>query len=107
MNLKISKEFEKSARKLSGKYKESLKNVILEVRAAQSVSDIGNCKKLIGYNSVYRIRMGDFRMFFLLEVVEQTVFLNYLVSRGDAYSKEYQEKLKRYNQMIKQPIQQS
>lgn len=48
MNVKISKEFEKSAKKLSGKYKDSLKNVILEIRAAQSVGDIGNCKKLIG-----------------------------------------------------------
>jgi len=94
MNIKISKEFEKSARKLSGKYKESLKNVILEIRAAKSVVDIGNCRKLVGYNSIYRIRLGDYRMFFLLEIVEQTVFLKYLVSRGEAYSKEYQERLK-------------
>jgi len=94
MNIKISKEFEKSARKLSGKYKESLKDAILEIQAAQSVGDIGNCKKLIGYNSIYRIRLGDYRVFFLLEIVEQTVFLKYLVSRGEAYSKEYQEKLK-------------
>ena len=91
MNIKISKEFEKSAKILSGKYKESLKNVILEIRAAQSVRDIGNCKKLIGYDSVYRIRFGYYRMFFLLEIIESTVFLKYLVSRGEAYSKEYQE----------------
>ena len=94
MNLKISKEFEKSARKLSGKHKESLKNVILEIRAAQSVVDIENCKKLIGYNSIYRIRLGDYRIFILLEIAELTVFLKYLVGRGEAYSKEYQEKLK-------------
>jgi len=95
MNIKISKEFEKSARKLSGKYKESLKNAILEIREAKSVSDITNCRKLIGYNAIYRIRLGDYRMFFLLEIVEQTVFLKYLVNRGEAYGKEYQEKLKR------------
>ena len=94
MNIRISKEFEKSAKKLTGKYKESLKNVIVEIRAAQFVEDIENCRKLIGYKSVYRIRLGNYRMFFLLEVVEQTVFLKYLVGRGDAYSKEYQEKLK-------------
>jgi len=98
MNIKISKEFEKSARKLSGKYKESLRNVILEIRAVQSVGNIGNCRKLIGYSSVYRIRLGNYRMFFLLEIVEQTVFLKYLVSRGDAYNKEYQEKLKQSDQ---------
>ncbi|MCL1821697.1 MAG: hypothetical protein FWG22_02620 [Prolixibacteraceae bacterium] len=94
MNVKISREFEKSAKKLSGKYRESLKNVILEIRAAQSVVDIGNCKKLIGYNSIYRIRLGDYRVFFLFEIVDLTVFLKYLVGRGEAYSKEYQEKLK-------------
>jgi len=94
MNIKVSKEFEKSARKLSEKYKKSLKDVILEIRAAQSAGDIGNCKKLIGYNSIHRIRLGDYRVFFLLEIVELTVFLKYLVNRGEAYSKEYQEKLK-------------
>jgi mRNA-degrading endonuclease RelE of RelBE toxin-antitoxin system len=94
MNIKISREFEKSAKKLSEKHKESLKNVILEIRIARSIDDIGNCKKLIGYNSVYRIRLGDYRMFFLLEIVRQTVFLKYLVGRGEAYSKEYQERLK-------------
>ncbi len=94
MNIRISKEFEKSARKLSGKYKESLKNTLLEIRAAQSVAEIGNCRKLVGYNTIYRVRMGDYRLFFLLEIVEQTVFLKYLVSRGEAYSKEYQERLK-------------
>ena len=94
MNIKFSKEFEKSAKKLSGKYKESLKNVLLEIRAVQSVGDIGNCKKLIGYNSVYRIRLGDYRAFFLLEIVGQTVFLKYLVGRGEAYSKEYRDRLK-------------
>jgi mRNA-degrading endonuclease RelE of RelBE toxin-antitoxin system len=83
MKVKISKEFEKSAKKLSGKYKESLKNVILEIRAVYSVGDIGNCKKLIGYNSVYRIRLGNYRVFFLLEIVGQTAFLKYLVSRGE------------------------
>ena len=97
MNIKISKEFEKSAKKLSGKYKEALKNVLLEIRTAQSIDDIGNCKKLIGYSSVYRIRLGGYRMFFLFEIVEQIVFLKYLVNRGETYSKEYQEKLKLMN----------
>jgi mRNA-degrading endonuclease RelE of RelBE toxin-antitoxin system len=94
MNIKISKEFEKSAKKLSGKHKDSLKNLIVEIRAAQSVSDIANCRKLIGYNYVYRIRLSDYRVFFLLEIIGQTVLLKYLVRRGEAYSKEYQEKLR-------------
>ena len=97
MKVKFSKEFEKSAKQLAGKYKESLKHVILEIRTVQSVGDIGNCKKLIGYNSVYRIRLGNYRIFFLLEISEQTVFLKYLVNRGEAYNKEYKERLKIYD----------
>ena len=82
MNIKISKEFEKSGKKFSEKEKESLKSLILELREAKSVSDFGNCKKLIGFNSVYRIRLSDFRAFFLFELESQTVFLKYLVNRG-------------------------
>jgi mRNA-degrading endonuclease RelE of RelBE toxin-antitoxin system len=95
MNIRISKEFEKSAKKLSGKYKESLKQMILEIKAAKSVNEISDCKKLIGYNTVYRIRMGNYRTFFLLEIIEETVYLKYLVRRGEAYSKAYQKKLKK------------
>ena len=95
MNICISKEFEKSARKLSGKYKESLKDVILEIKAARSVAEISNCKKLINYNSVFRIRIGDYRAFFLLEIINDIVYLKYLVNRGEAYGKAYQSKLKK------------
>ena len=95
MNIRISKEFEKSARKLSGKYKESLKTMLLEIKSTESIEEITNCRKLIGYNNIYRIRMGDYRSFFLFEIVEQTIYLKYLVSRGEAYNKEYQQKLKR------------
>ena len=95
MNIRISKEFEKSARKLSGKYKESLKKIILEIKSAKSVDEISGCKKLMGYNTVFRIRMGDYRAFFLLEIIDETIFLKYLVRRGEAYGKTYQSKLKK------------
>ena len=36
MNIRVSKEFEKSAKKLSGKYKETLKQTILEIKFAQT-----------------------------------------------------------------------
>ena len=95
MKIRISKEFEKSARKLSGKYKESLKKTILEIKSAKTIDEINNCKKLIGYNTIFRIRMGDYRIFFLLEIIEETIFLKYLVQRGEAYGKAYQSKLRK------------
>jgi mRNA-degrading endonuclease RelE of RelBE toxin-antitoxin system len=94
MKIRVSKEFEKSAKKLSGKYKESLKKMIVEIKSAQLVDEISDCKKLIGYNNIYRIRLGDYRTFFFFEIIEQTVYLKYLVSRGEAYSKKYRKKLK-------------
>lgn len=55
MNVVYSKIFEKSARKLSGKYLASLAKAISEVKHAEDLSDITNCKKLTGFNNAYRI----------------------------------------------------
>jgi mRNA-degrading endonuclease RelE of RelBE toxin-antitoxin system len=95
MNYRISKEFDKSAKKLSGKYKESLRDVIVAIKSASSISELSDCKKLIGFKNIYRIRMGNYRIFFFIEIIDNTVYLKYLVSRGEAYGKEYQQKLKR------------
>ena len=97
MNIRVSKEFEKSAKKLSGKYKETLKQTILEIKFAQSLNEITDCKKLVGFNSVYRVRMGYYRLFFIFEIVENTVFLKYLVSRGEAYQKSNLDILRKFD----------
>ena len=89
MKVEFSKAFIKSASKLSGKMKSSLKNVILEVENADSMLEVSDCKKLIGYRNVYRIRIGDYRTFVLYHVyIENNVALfQYLVSRGEAFRK--------------------
>ena len=86
MNIDFSKDFEKSVRKLSGKMLEAVRDVVKEVRNAESIKDITDCKKLVGYRNVYRIRIGDYRAFFTfhIEIVEDTVFFRYIVSRGEA-----------------------
>ena len=63
----------------------------------QSIKEITDCKKLVGYRNVYRIRIGDYRAFFTfhVEIVNDTVFFRYLVSRGEAYDKKMDESLKR------------
>lgn len=66
MKVDYSKRFEKSVRKLSGKMLESVRRVIIEVKAAEQISDITDCKKLVGYENVYRIRIGDYRAFLLI-----------------------------------------
>ena len=54
-------------------------------------------RKYVGYRNVYRIRIGDYRAFFTfhVEIVNDTVFFRYLVSRGEAYAKKMDETLKR------------
>ena len=96
MNVEYSKDFEKSVKKLSGKMLDSIRKVITEVKNAENIKDITDCKKLVGYRNVYRIRIGDYRAFFTfhIEIVNDTVFFRYLVSRGEAYDKKMDESLK-------------
>ena len=93
MNVEYSKDFEKSVKKLSGK----MLDTIAEVKNAENIKEFTDCKKLVGYRNVYRIRIGDYRAFFTfhIEIVNDTVFFRYLVSRGEAYAKKMDESLKR------------
>ena len=97
MNIEYSKDFEKSVKKLSGKMLDSVRGVISEVKNAESIKDITDCKKLVGYRNVYHIRIGDDRAFFTfhVEIINDTVIFRYLVSRGEAYAKKMDESLKR------------
>ena len=52
MKVEFSSAFIKAARKLSGKMLESLKRTILEVKAAEDIKQITDCKKLVGYSII-------------------------------------------------------
>ncbi len=97
MKTKYSKDFEKSVRKLSGKTLNSVRNVLLEVKNARNLNEITNCKKLIGFDNVYRIRIGNLRAFFVfhIEIIDDCVFFKYLVPRGEAYGKKNTELLRK------------
>ncbi len=92
MNIEYSKAFVKKAKKIAGKELNSLRSVIKDVQKASSVTELSNCKKLVGYKNSYRIRIGDIRLFFTLMVYidkNDTVIFQYLLNRGEAYSKKY------------------
>ena len=97
MNVNYSKDFKKSVVKLSGKMLDSVRRVVAEVKNAESLKDITDCKKLVGYRNVYRIRIGDYRAFFTfhIEIINDTIIFRYLVPRGEAYDKKAQKELKR------------
>jgi mRNA interferase RelE/StbE len=47
--------------------KQQLAKVILQVESASSLKDIPNLKKLAGFKSAYRIRIGDYRVGLFVE----------------------------------------
>ena len=100
MRLDFSKEFAKEARKLSGKMLKSFLHVMDEVRAAESVEQLTDCKKLVGYQHIYRIRIGSKRAFFSfhVEIVDGIARFFYLDNRGSAYDKEAEKTMKREDQ---------
>ena len=100
MKVKFSKSFSKAVDRLSGKQLDSVLDAIREVKAAQGIEDITDCIRLVGYHSVYRIRIGGYRAFFTfhVEIVDDTVTFQYLVSRGQAYTKKVEKELKRLDE---------
>ena len=57
MNVGYSKAFIKAVDKLSGKQLDSVRDAIREVKQAQGIEDITDCTRLVGYHTVYRIRI--------------------------------------------------
>lgn len=96
MRVRFSKAFSKAAEKLSGKLKVSVVNAINEVIDASCIDEISDCKKIESLNSVYRIRIGSKRAFFVLhiELESDIVKFEYLVSREEAYYKKNMERLR-------------
>lgn len=96
MRVQYSKEFAKALEKWSGKLRESVKDAINEVIDASCIEEISNCRKIETLNSVYRIRIGSRRAFFVLhiEIEGNLAKFEYLVSRGEAYDKKNMERLR-------------
>lgn len=93
MNIQYSKAFIKSAQKLTGKYKIALLQKIEEVKNASGVEKLSECRKLEGFENTYRVRIGSYRAYFVFVILNNTVCFEYLVSRGEAYNKEYLKSL--------------
>lgn len=98
MEYEVSKKFIKTAKKLSENNREMIREMFDTVKKAEMLEDIPNCQKLTGYSSVYRIRLGELRAFFVFYIsVEDDGVLKfeYLIQRGEAYKKEMKDKLQK------------
>ncbi|MEO8446106.1 MAG: type II toxin-antitoxin system RelE/ParE family toxin [bacterium] len=87
MVIEFDKSFSKSLDKLnnniiSGK----IKKIINEIEKADSISNINNVKKLIGFQNYFRIKIGFYRLGFELRN-GSTVRLLIFCHRKDIYKK--------------------
>ena len=97
MKVRYSKSFTKAVDRLSGKQLKSVLGVIEEVKATGRLEDVTDCMRLVGYRNIYRIRIGSLRAFLTLhiEIMGGVAHFQFLVSRGQAYTKKTETELKR------------
>lgn len=86
MNLEFDRSFEKAVRKLKdASVKTRLSKVIANADRAESLSDIPDLKKMRGFVSYYRIRIGEYRVG--VEVIDSdTLRFITVAHRKDIYS---------------------
>ena len=84
MNIKFESRFEKDIRKIKDKkILLKLKENILKCKAVKDLSEINQVKKLQGYESFYRIRLGDYRIG--IEFINDELIFTRFLHRKDIY----------------------
>jgi mRNA interferase RelE/StbE len=86
MHFEFEKSFAHDFKKLKNKtLAKAILTCIQNVSTAQTIHDIGNLKKITGYNSAYRIRSGVYRIGIIIE--NNTVTFVAFAHRKDIYRK--------------------
>lgn len=86
MKVEFKKSFLKELQRLRNKsLKNSIAACIVQVEAADSISQIKNIKKLSGYDDYYRIRTGDYRIGLKVEL--NIVYFVVFEHRKDIYKR--------------------
>ncbi len=76
MILQFDESFEKSIKKLKDKkIKARLLSLIESFESADSLAEIPNIKKMQGFQTYYRIRVGDYRVGFELQDDRSILFI--------------------------------
>lgn len=85
MIVEFDKSFEKSLDKIKNKALfPKIEKIIINCENSKSLSEIPNVKKLAGYKTYYRIRIGEYRIGF--EMIEkQTIRFILIAHRKDIY----------------------
>jgi len=84
MKVRYEESFEKDLKAVKDmKLLKRIKRILDEIKNAEDLRDIRNIKKLRGYETYYRMRMGDYRIG--IEFMEGTVILTRFLHRKDIY----------------------
>jgi mRNA interferase RelE/StbE len=84
VKVRYEASFEKDLRKVKEKrLLRRVKEVIDEVKKADDLLAIKSLKKLKGYETFYRVRIGDYRIG--IEVVKDEVIFTRILHRRDVY----------------------
>jgi mRNA interferase RelE/StbE len=84
MKIKFESKFEKDLRNIKDKKLLSkIKEMILECKAVQTLNEVKNIKKMQGYQTFYRLKIGDYRVG--IEIInDELIFVRFL-HRKDIY----------------------
>ncbi len=83
MKIEIRDSLLKDIKKIAKKDKEKLEYIYNQFLNAENINEIQNIKKLKGFENFHRLRVGNYRLGFLLEK-DKIVFLRFL-HRKDIY----------------------
>lgn len=84
MKVRFEAKFAKDLRNIKdGKLLAKVKELIIDCQNAESLIELSHVKKLQGYESFYRIRIGDFRIG--LEFVSGELIFTRCLHRKDIY----------------------
>ena len=84
MNVKFESRFEKDLKSVKDRnLLARLKQLILSCKEAEALAEINNLKKMQGYDSFYRIRLGEYRVG--IEVLENEMIFVRFLHRKDIY----------------------
>ncbi|WP_231424875.1 type II toxin-antitoxin system RelE/ParE family toxin [Pedobacter sp. Leaf250] len=84
MEIIILRSFLNDIKKLTDKkLKDKIKDFVIEIENAESLEELVNIKKMKGFSTAYRWRVGDYRLGFYKN--DDTIELARFVKRNDIY----------------------
>ncbi len=83
MKIEFKTSFVRDIKKMDNSTKSQIEELILNVEKAENLLEINNIKKLSGYKTFFRIKIGEFRVGMCFE--NDTVFFVRCLNRKDIY----------------------